>query len=407
MDRKRLDESSILRENKEHSVWIGCQQDFQQCSVSARRLIYLIVVCGFLSLALIPATPDVTAHHSSTIPDHPIGATMLINGGFECSEGTYALEAPQGGHMRIHEGWTVKFLNGTPWLYSASMQFNGGSCGGGAHVEKIEGGDSLAIFAHDLEWTDQPGKPFDVAIYQQIAVTPGVAYSLSAWMLSLCGGSTMPNDCPNGNYMAKMIGIDPTGGTNPTADTVIWTEDRRNFVENGQRVGWSNLRMAATAEAETITVFARVNSPFQWHGNHAFIDALNLTEAPVAEFLPMPESVEEHSIEIGWQGTQSQRIELIPAGVYALTFDIEYKIGEDGVWQSWLADQPSGKATFNATQANTPHFFRVRPRAEQPADAPGGAWPNHRYPGVWIESQSVTFGKETPNFNIFIPTVLR
>src|SRR5690606_14617810 len=128
------------------------------------------------------------------------------------------------------------------------------------HVEKIEGGDSLAIFAHDLEWTGQPGKPFDVAIYQQVQVNKGSAYSLSAWMLSLCGGSTVPNDCPPGYYMAKMLGIDPTGGTDARADTVIWVEDRRNFVENGQRVGWTNLRLAAVAESDTITIFGRINS---------------------------------------------------------------------------------------------------------------------------------------------------
>ncbi|MCB0117210.1 MAG: hypothetical protein KDD84_24090, partial [Caldilineaceae bacterium] len=206
----------------------------------------------------------------------------LINPGFECGEGVYPMDAPQGGQMQIHEGWQVAILDGTPWLNSASMQFNGGACGGSAHVEKMEGGDSLALFAHDLEWTDKPGKPFDAAVYQQVAVTNGAAYSLSAWMLSLCGGSTMPNDCPADQYMAKMLGIDPTGGTDPAADTVIWVEDRRNFVEDGERVGWSNLRLSVTAQAETITVFGRIRSPFQWHGNHAFIDAFSLVEAPVA-----------------------------------------------------------------------------------------------------------------------------
>jgi hypothetical protein len=204
-----------------------------------------------------------------------------------------------------------------------------------------------------------------------------------------------------------MLGIDPTGGTDPSASTVIWVEDRRNFVEDGQRVGWGNLRMAAIAEAETLTVFARIHSPFQWHGNHAFIDAFSLMEAPQAEFLPFPETVDDHSIEIGWQGAQSQRIELIPAGVYALNFDIEYKCGDEGSWQPWLTDQATGKATFSAKQASTPHFFRVRPRSEQPADGPAGAWPNHRYPGVWLESHAVTFSKEAPNFKVFIPNISR
>lgn len=332
---------------------------------------------------------------------------MLTNASFECSAGTYALDAPQGGKMQIHQGWTVSFLQGTPWLYSASMQFNRGSCGGGAHVEKIEGGDSLAIFAHDLEWTDKPGKPFDVAVYQQVQATPGSAYSLSAWMLSLCGGSTMPNDCPPGFYMAKMLGIDPTGGTDPNAESVIWIEDRRNFVENGQRVGWVNLRLGTVAQAETITVFGRINSPFQWHGNHAFIDAFSLVEAPLAEFLAVPGMIDGDSVELSWQGKQSHQIELIPSGVYELKFDIEYQVGDEGEWQSWLSDQPLGKATFKARKAQVPHHFRVRARSEQPTGGPAGAWPNHRYPGTWCNPVTVTFGSEPPQHTVFIPNISR
>jgi hypothetical protein len=353
------------------------------------------------------SVPSRCAFASTTFPQNPIGAPMLINSGFECSAGTYLLNAPQGGQMRIHEGWTVAFLNGTPWLHSTSMQYNNGSCGGGAHVEKIEGEDSLAIFAHDLEWTDQPGKPFDVALYQQVNVNAGVAYSLSAWMVSLCGGSTMPNDCPDGYYMAKMLGVDPTGGVDPLAETVVWVEDRRNFVENGERVGWSNLRLAVTAKSSTITVFARVNSPFQWHGNHAFVDAFSLVEAPRAGFAPLPEEVEGDSVQIAWEGEQSEQIAQIPGGVYELRFDSEVKIGEDGQWQPWLSDQPAGAATFTAQQAQIPHYFRIRARSEQMPGGSGKAWPNHRYPGDWSTPVAVTFGKATEQQQIFIPFVQR
>lgn len=330
----------------------------------------------------------------------------LLNPGFECGAGTYAVPAAQGGEMQIHEGWQVSILNGTPWLYSASMQFNGGSCGGAAHVEKIEGGDSLAFFAHDIEWTDQPGKPFDAAVYQQVSVTPGVVYSLSAWMLSLCGGSTMPNDCPANYYMAKMLGIDPTGGTDPTAESVIWVEDRRNFVENGERVGWSNLRLAALAEAETITLFGRIRSPFQWHGNHAFIDAFSLVEAPTASLSDFPTQVTGNSVNVSWLGVQGNQIDLIPGGHYELRFDLEYKVGDDGAWQPWLTDRMVGEQLFTATQAAVPHYIRVRARSEQPEGGPG-AWPNHRYPGDWCEPRAVTFSEMPPQHTVFIPNIQR
>jgi hypothetical protein len=371
-----------------------------------KQTFYFIFFFALL-LFLAISVPSRSAFASTTIPQNPIGAPMLINSGFECSAGTYLLNAPQGGQMRIHEGWTVAFLNGTPWLHSTSMQYNNGSCGGGAHIEKIEGEDSLAIFAHDLEWTDQPGKPFDVALYQQVAVNAGTAYSLSAWMVSLCGGSTMPNDCPDGYYMAKMLGVDPTGGVDPLAETVVWVEDRRNFVENGERVGWSNLRLGVTAKSSTITVFARVSSPFQWHGNHAFVDAFSLVEAPLARFAPLPEQVDGDSVDISWEGEQNLQIAQIPGGAYELRFDSEVKIGQDGQWQPWLTDQSAGTATFVARQAQIPHYFRIRARSEQMPGGSGKAWPNHRYPGDWSTPVAVTFGKATEQQQIFIPFVQR
>jgi hypothetical protein len=155
-------------------IWRFVQnsEQFQEMKMKNAKLVWKQAFHGtLLCMLLVSASislPSETIRASTTIPQEPIGAPILINSGFECNAGTYLLDAPQGGQMRIHEGWTVAFLNGTPWLHSTSMQYNNGSCGGGAHVEKIEGEDSLAIFAHDLEWTDQPGKPFDVALYQQV-----------------------------------------------------------------------------------------------------------------------------------------------------------------------------------------------------------------------------------------------
>lgn len=366
------------------------------------RIYQFCILCLFLLLGAAPPSPGL-AKQLTTIPGPPTGAPMLVNPGFECSVGTYTLAANQGGDMQVHQGWTTVLIEGSPWIYSTSMQFNNGNCGGGAHVEKIEGADSLAFFAQDLEWSSQPGKPFDAAVYQQVKVIPGKAYSLSGWLLSLCGGSAMPNDCPQGNYMAKMLGIDPTGGTDPTADTVIWVEDRRNFVEDGKRVGWVNLRLGAVAESDTITVFGRIKSPFRWHGNHAFIDAFSLVEAPLCEFLPVNSEVDDNNIDLTWQGSQGSQIETIPSSAYQLFFDLEYRLGEEGEWQPWLSNQPPGTANFQAIQAGVPHYFRVRTRAEQLPGVPG-AWPNHRYPGVWSEPTMVTFGKEPP-FKVFVPNV--
>ncbi|MFZ1753490.1 MAG: hypothetical protein WAU10_07110 [Caldilineaceae bacterium] len=351
-----------------------------------------------------PETPE-DPEPAETIP---VGITpTLINPSFECKVGTYQLESSAGGLMRIATGWTPVFISGTPWLYSTRMFYAGDDCDGSAHVERIDGEDSQTIRAPDIETPPEPGKPFDVALYQQVTVTPGAHYSLSAWMLSLCGGSAMPNDCPDGFYMAKMLGIDPTGGTDPTAETVIWAENRRNFTENGERVGWQNLQVSAVAQSETITVFGRINSPFRWHGNHAFIDAFLLLNAPTARLNKLPTQVDGYNVELRWQGDISTSIRDIPAGRYVATYDIEYRLGEEGEWQPWQSRQPAGRAFFESQAANLPHFFRVRAFSEQPEDGPEGAFPNHRFLGVWSEPVAVTFSQKAPpkDFHIFIPTV--
>ena len=344
------------------------------------------------------------------VPEIPaILAPVLVNPGFECKVGTYQLESSAGGLMRVAVGWTPVFISGAPWLYSTRMQFAGDDCDGSAHVERIEGEDSQGVFAQDIETNPEPGKPFDVALYQQTAATIGTDYSLSAWMLSLCGGSAMPNDCPDGFHIAKMLGIDPTGGTDPLADSVIWAENRRNFAENGERVGWQNLQVSAQAQSETITLFGRINSPFRWHGAHAFIDAFVFLASPSAQLGELPSEVDNYQIEVHWSGDISSPIRNIPAGRYAATYDIEYRVGETGEWQSWKFRQPAGNELFVSQAVNVPHFLRIRAFSEQPEEGPEGAFPNHRFLGVWSEPVSVTFlREETPkNFHVFVPFVTR
>ncbi len=213
-----------------------------------------------------------------TIPPLP---PLLENPDMECDVGYYEVQGPNQKPNRIPDGWQQVLTQGHPRMNSARIQF-GKSCDAeNVHVERISGRDSFLAEAWDLETPPDPGKIFDVTIYQQASADPGGDYSVSGWFLTLCGGSAVPNDCPEGVYMAKMLGLDPTGGMDPEADTVIWVENRNNFVDgDDKRIGWSNLYTAATATSNKMTVFARINSPFQWHGNHGFIDAISLVRSP-------------------------------------------------------------------------------------------------------------------------------
>jgi hypothetical protein len=289
-------------------------------------------------------------------------------------------------------GWTAALLSGAPKLNSTRIEF-AGSCEGSGFIERLEGIDSLVILSQDIEEPPEPGKPFDALITQQVTVTQGAAYSLSGWMVSFCGGSATPNDCPEGYYIAKMIGLDPAGGLDPGAASVVWVEDRRNFTESR----WTNLRLGVTAQGVTLTIFARIASPFQWHGAHAIVDAFSLVEAPTAYFVDLLAAAGGMTTTVQWDGALSPDIAAIPGGNYHLRFDIQTRKVGQPAWDDWLVDQPAGEAIFTAAfcAPAQDYEFRLRARAEQPEGVPG-AFPNHRYPGVWSAPAAVAFARADP-----------
>jgi len=363
---------------------------------------------GLALCALVMASPSAaTAARVPSVagPAAP-GAPALFNPGFECSVGI----APQAGIPGlVHEGWTGVLLDGRPTIFSGRWWVDWRCDGAG--VEKIEGEDDAVFISEDIETPPAPGKPFDAAVYQQVAVTPGTAYSLSGWMLSLCGGSAQPSSCPQGYYIAKMLGIDPTGGINALAPSVVWAEDRHNFSDLdaiGRPLRWINLRLAVTARSDKLTVFGRIRSPYRWHGNHAFVDGFSLVRAPTARLVELPSAVYGTQVTVRWDGAMGPDIAAVPGGTYQLLFDVQYQRKEATAWMDWQVGQPASAAPFQVdgcagTQA---YSFRVRARAEQP-EGSHGAWPNQRYPGDWSDPAPVVFlnsGACTPR--AYVPLIV-
>jgi hypothetical protein len=366
--------------------------------VSVRLPIVLLTAAWLVGLSCSAARADVGP--GGAIPlANLAGAPVLQNPGFECKVGY----VEGGTWFGMPLGWTGVLMLGAPQLISVRIRWGGG-CDSNKWVERLEGEDALLFRSEDLETPPEPGKPFDAAVYQRVAVIPGTAYSLSGWMVSFCGGSATPSSCPTDNYMEKLLGIDPTGGGDPLAPSVIWVGDRRNFTETR----WLNLRLAATAQSDQLTVFGRIRSPFQWHGNHAFVDGFSLVRAPTAYFVGSPAAVGANEARVEWNGAQSPDVLAIPEGQYHLFFDIQYRIGSQGAWIDWLTDRPAESATFtaNGCAGVQTYAFRVRSRAEQINGV--GAFPNHRYPGVWSEPASVVLGSPVVCIpRAYLPLVLR
>jgi hypothetical protein len=94
---------------------------------------------------------------------------------------------------------------------------------------------------------------FVAGIYQQVPVQPGVAYKAGlGW-----GAPLQPET------FGRQLGIDPTGGTDPAAPTVVWGPEHwgagRVLNYTSPDAGHASISVSAVAQAPTLTVFVKVN----------------------------------------------------------------------------------------------------------------------------------------------------
>ncbi len=130
-------------------------------------------------------------------------------------------------------------------------------------------------------WSD--GGTFKAGIYTQVLVTPGAGYRASIeWA------------APDPSYAStfgRRLGMDPTGGTDPTASTVIWG---RMHWGPGRIMNWPNgagpnLDVRVRAPGDRLTLFLLVDHPQSTGSNLIFIDTVALypdESAPPATYLP-------------------------------------------------------------------------------------------------------------------------
>jgi hypothetical protein len=157
-------------------------------------------------------------------------------------------------------GWTIFVLSGEPDFYQDDHTFFGGP--------------NLTIWSN--------GGTFKAGIYTQVPVTPGAGYRASiSW-----GAPNAPE------LFGRQLGIDPTGGTDPNAPTVIWGPMHWG---EGRILNYPppdvNIDVKARAVGETMTVFFLTDHPSSSGDNLILVDAIALypdESAPAAIAAPPP-----------------------------------------------------------------------------------------------------------------------
>ena len=143
---------------------------------------------------------------------------------------------------------------------------------GSASFSHVVGSESHSWYAPSSLRMDSPGT-YVAGIYTQVGgVTLGTAYKASlGW-----GAPSAPTDT-----YGRQLGIDPTGGTNPAAPTVIWGPmhwgDGRGLNYPPPDV---NIDVSTVAKSSTITVFIKVDHNRVAPGSMIFVDAISLVVDP-------------------------------------------------------------------------------------------------------------------------------
>jgi hypothetical protein len=330
----------------------------------------------------------------------------LTNGGFE--EDYHPEE-----NDLIGNGWTRVNWNGNPNWTSTRLS----AIENGGHVERMECEDSQLIRAENFE---SVGAPYDTVLLQRVTgLTPGQVYSFSGWVLKIWGGTYQPGreEPRDPHAMGSWIGVDPKGGTDPRAATVIWSD-----VDWDDEVPakWANHRMTAVPEGNVMTVFVRIQHNVAKSHTVAFVDAMEHYDAPRVTLQTQSGSTTESEVTLRWSGVIPQSLQERgqTGSVFHLFSDVQQQQG-DGSWATiqTIETLPSGLGDISArVPVNVPDGqsarFRIAPYAyerlcEQGCD--GRTWPPTWHVGPATEPVTITRGEPGPPLteHVYLPLIAR
>ncbi len=230
------------------------------------------------------------------------GVNLLRNGDFEEGDITWPMQdgIPE---VQIAPGWRGFYVDNPP-AYAvvpyACMDKPNCSYWRRPEFRDVKSGE----FAYRVHqgWRAQKYFSFsgqhEAGLYQQVSgITPGTPLRFTAHMMtwSCMASAEQWNVCPTGHLsnnpapMHTKVGIDPTGGTNPWAGTVIWSPEI-SAIDT-----WTLFAVEAQAVNSTVTVFTY--SRANWHDyifrvhNDVYVDTAALVvigETPETPAPPPP-----------------------------------------------------------------------------------------------------------------------
>ena len=176
---------------------------------------------------------------------------VLANGDFEQDARRTSLSS------WVAQGWNPWFFQEPGNPYSREPEFgqlNGRQRHGGERAER---------------WFNNYGI-HDAGLWQQANVPAGSYLVFSIWAISW--SSARDVWAVSDSHYNKWVGIDPTGGTDPSSPNIVWSEANRDMDQ------WIQLSVSTVARSETVTVFVRGKPDWAVkHNNNVIVDDAVLT----------------------------------------------------------------------------------------------------------------------------------
>jgi len=206
---------------------------------------------------------------------------LLTNPGFE--DGFHVQgSAPE---VSVANGWTAWWVQGTQQQtnqgYLVRPEYKGED-GDVYGFRRVRSGRYSQKFFSSFS-------THDAGLLQTVGVPAGAALQLTAWAQTWSSGGDDPDQAIEPGYYQVSVGIDPTGGTNPTASSVVWSTP--TFANNT----WVQLSVTAQAQGSQVTVFTRGAPQFRVKHNDSYWDDVSLaqvaalpTPAPAPTTAPQP-----------------------------------------------------------------------------------------------------------------------
>jgi len=300
-----------------------------------------LVGIGLLGLVVALFLCPGTLQASDPAPD-AASYQLLTNSGMEAYDAPYGKW--QGADLQVASGWQRFWYDSPEPAWMDTREFDrvlGCNC----WVERIEGSTSQMVVSTE---------PYTAGLQQRASgLTPGVGYGFHAAMLTIY--QTSAGGAVHGT-MIKQIGIDPTGGTDPQAATIVWSEP-----DDHDEGPWDiDQRVAAFAQASKATVFIRVISLYDSggmpHRNISFLDSAILAETPYIK-ATSPITTEETDFVVKWDNVTPG-----PGASDLKWMDVQWLDEAEGLWHDWQLKTRNVEATFEGEMG---HVYRFRARAFQ------------------------------------------